>query len=379
MSMFSQIFKDISPCPYRVILVLRVRSIDGIPSIPDGYNPATWMLEITNPVAEQRIGRDFADIYTNSAEYREVEGAITRLSVPPPGSQPLKFSSVYSQDQLSQFLICLKKQNLVYWRSPRYNLVRLVFTTVCALLLGSVYWDVGNKRQVTDTTKGLFMVMGALYSACLFLGINNASSVQPIVSIERTVFYREKAAGLYAPTSYAAAQGLVELPYIVAQTILFGVITYFMINFERTASKFFLYLIIMFLTFTYFTFYGLMAVGLTPSQHMAAVVSSAFYSFWNLLSGFLVPKPRIPGWWIWFYYICPVAWTLKGIISSQLGDVETMIVEPTFKGTVKEYVSTVFGIDSDVTGLAVAVLIGFCILFFGVFTLSVKFLNFQKR
>jgi hypothetical protein len=32
----------------------------------------------------------------------------------------------------------------------------------------------------------LLVVMGALYSACLFLGVNNASSVQPIVSIERT-------------------------------------------------------------------------------------------------------------------------------------------------------------------------------------------------
>lgn len=50
------------------------------------------------------------------------------------------------------------------------------------------------------------MVMGALYSACLFLGVNNASSVQPIVSIERTVFYRERAAGMYSPFSYAAAQ-----------------------------------------------------------------------------------------------------------------------------------------------------------------------------
>ncbi|KAL1161231.1 hypothetical protein V6Z11_A07G119600 [Gossypium hirsutum] len=361
------------------ILINYFQRIDGIPSMPDGYNPATWMLEITNPVVEQRIGRDFADIYTNSAEYREVEGTITRLSVPPPGSQPLKFSSTYSQDQLSQFLICLKKQNLVYWRSPRYNLVRLVFMMVSAVLLGSVYWDIGNKRQVMDTTKCLFMVMGALYSACLFLGINNASSVQPVVSIERTVFYREKAAGLYAPTSYTVAQGPVELPYIAAQAILFGIITYFMINFERTASKIFLYLVIMFLTFTYFTFYGMMAVGLTPSLHMAAVVSSAFYSFWNLLSGFLVPKPRIPGWWIWLYYICPVAWTLKGIISSQLGDVETMIVEPTFKGTVKEYVSTVFGIDPDIKGPVVAVLIGFCILFSGVFIFSVKFLNFQKR
>ncbi|KAK5818388.1 hypothetical protein PVK06_023324 [Gossypium arboreum] len=372
------------------ILIDYFQSIDGIPSIPDGYNPATWMLEVTNPAVEQRTDRDFADIYQNSEQYREVEGSITRLSVPPPDSQPLKFSSIYSQDQLSQFLICLKKQTLVYWRSPRYNLVRLVFTMVCALIYGSVFWDVGNQRQVilviscfcvpkSHTTKGLFMVMGALYSSCIFLGVNNASSVQPIVSIERTVFYRERAAGFYAPISYAAAQGLVELPYILVQTILFGVITYFMINFERTARKFFLYLLFMFLTFTYFTFYGLMAVGLTPSQHTASVLSSAFYSLWNLHSGFLVPKPRIPGWWIWFYYICPVAWSLKGIISSQLGDVETMIVEPTFKGTVKEYVSTSFGIDVGMMGPTVAVLLGFCILFFSVFTLSIKFLNFQKR
>lgn len=57
------------------------------------------------------------------------------------------------------------------------------------------------------------------------------------------------------------------------------------------AGKFFMYLVFMFLTFTYFTFYGMMAVGLTPTQQLAAVVSSAFYSLWNLLSGFLIPKP----------------------------------------------------------------------------------------
>ncbi|XVE79409.1 hypothetical protein DITRI_Ditri14bG0056300 [Diplodiscus trichospermus] len=358
------------------ILIDYFQGISGIPSITDGYNPATWMLEVTSPAVEQRIGRDFADIYRNSAQYREVEDSIIRLSVPPSGSQPLKFSSTYSQNQLTQFLICLRKQNLVYWRSPHYNLVRLIFTTVCALIFGSVFWDIGSQR---DTTKGLMMVMGALYASCLFLGVNNASSVQPIVSIERTVFYRERAAGMYAPTSYAVAQGLVEVPYILAQTILFGVITYFMINFERTARKFFLYLVFMFLTFTYYTFYGLMAVGLTPSQHMAAVVSSAFYSLWNLLSGFLIPQPKIPGWWIWFYYICPVAWTLKGIISSQLGDVETMIVEPAFQGTVKQYIHTIFGIDPAMIGVSAAVLIGFCILFFGVFAFSLKFLNFQKR
>ncbi|KAI3434296.1 uncharacterized protein J3R85_006768 [Psidium guajava] len=323
------------------------QGINGITPIPSGYNPATWMLEVTTPAAEQKIGADFADIYRNSDQFREVEATIERLSVPPAGSKPLKF------DTIEDF-----------------------FTTVSALIFGSVFWDIGSRRE---SPQDLFMVMGALYASCLFLGVNNASSVQPIVSIERTVFYREKAAGMYSPLSYAAAQGLVEIPYVAVQTIMYGVITYFMVNFERTARKFFLFLVFMFLTFTYFTFYGMMAVGLTPSPHLAAVISSAFYSLWNLLSGFLVPKPNIPGWWIWFYYVCPVAWTLRGIITSQLGDVDTLIVGPSFKGSVKEYLEVSLGYDGGMIGVSVAVLIGFNLFFFAVFAFSVKVLNFQRR
>ncbi|KAL3740884.1 hypothetical protein ACJRO7_022072 [Eucalyptus globulus] len=353
------------------------QGINGITPIRSGYNPATWMLEVTTPAAEQKIGADFADIYRNSDQFREVEATIERSSVPPAGSRPLKFDTMYSQDKLSQFFICLWKQNLVYWRSPQYNAVRIFFTTLSALILGSVFWNVGSKRE---SPQDLFVVMGALYASCLFLGVNNASSVQPIVSIERTVFYREKAAGMYSPLAYAAAQGLVEIPYVVVQTIIYGVITYFMVNFERTARKFFLFLVFMFLTFTYFTFYGMMAVGLTPSPHLAAVISSAFYSLWNLLSGFLVPKPNIPGWWIWLYYICPVAWTLRGVITSQLGDVDTQIVGPSFKGSVKEYLEVSLGYGgSGMIGVSVAVLIGFNLFFFAVFAFSVKVLNFQRR
>ncbi|RWR92141.1 ABC transporter-like protein [Cinnamomum micranthum f. kanehirae] len=358
------------------IMINYFQEVEGVPPIPDGYNPATWMLEISTQACEEKIGQDFAALYRNSEQYREVEALIRSQSVPAAHSEPLKFPTKYPQNVITQFKACLWKQNLVYWRSPQYNAVRLFFTVFSALIFGSVFWDLGSKR---NTTKDLLTVMGALYSAALFLGVNNSSSIQPIVSIERTVFYREKATGMYSPFPYAAAQGLIEIPYIALQTVLYGVITYFMVNFERTAGKFFLYLVFMFLTFTYFTFYGMMAVGLTPSQHLAAVVSSAFYSLWNLLSGFLVPKPNIPGWWIWFYYICPVAWTLRGIISSQLGDVETQIVGPGFEGSVKEYLEVSLGYGPGMIGVSVAVLVGFSLLFFSVYAASIKVLNFQKR
>ncbi|KAK4854141.1 hypothetical protein QYF36_019571 [Acer negundo] len=87
----------------------------------------------------------------------------------------------------------------------------------------------------------------------------------------------------------------------------------------------------------------MMAVGLTPNLHFAAVISYAFYSLWNLVLGFLVAKPSIPRWWIWFYYICPVAWTMQGVITSQLGDVETIIKQPRFKGSVKVYLDVNLG------------------------------------
>lgn len=92
----------------------------------------------------------------------------------------------------------------------------------------------------------------------------------------------------------------------------------------------------------------------------------------------------IPGWWIWFYYICPIAWTLRGIITSQLGDVETKIIGPGFEGTVKEYLVVSLGFETKINGfsavgLSVIVLLGFILLFFGSFAVSVKLLNFQKR
>ena len=40
--------------------------------------------------------------------------------------------------------------------------------------------------------------MGSMYAAVLFLGVKILSVVQPVVAIERTVFYRERAAGMYS-------------------------------------------------------------------------------------------------------------------------------------------------------------------------------------
>jgi hypothetical protein len=122
------------------------QAIEGVPKIRDGYNPATWMLEITTPGAEQRLGRDFADIYHSSALFKEREALIADLEKPPPGTKPLAFDTVFSRSAFDQLRVCLWKNNWTYWRSPQYNTVRFFFTVVVALLFGTIFWDKGTKR-----------------------------------------------------------------------------------------------------------------------------------------------------------------------------------------------------------------------------------------
>jgi len=43
-----------------------VKALPGVAKITDGYNPATWMLEVTNFEEELALGVDFADIYLKS-------------------------------------------------------------------------------------------------------------------------------------------------------------------------------------------------------------------------------------------------------------------------------------------------------------------------
>lgn len=57
-----------------------------------------------------------------------------------------------------------------------------------------------------ENSNDLMTVIGAMYASVLFLGINNSATVQPAVAIERTVFYRERAARLYSVLPYAMAQ-----------------------------------------------------------------------------------------------------------------------------------------------------------------------------
>ncbi|KAK6264133.1 hypothetical protein SCA6_019567, partial [Theobroma cacao] len=353
-------------------------AIPGIPKIKETYNPATWMLEVSSVAVEARLGIDFAEHYKSSSLHQQNQALVEELSRPPQGAKDLYFTTQYTLSMWGQFKCCLWKQFKTYWRTPEYNLVRLVFTLVAALIVGSIFWRVGTKMK--DATQ-LTMITRAMYIAVMFLGVTNCQTVQPVVAIERTIFYRETAARMYSAFPYALAQVIAEIPYVLTQSSYYTLIIFAMINFKWTAKKFFWFLFVHFFTFLYFTFYGMMNVAITPNVHIAAILAAAFYSLFNLFSGFCIPRPRIPGWWVWYYWVCPMAWTIYGLITSQYGEDEHTIKVPGIlpDPTVKWYLKHHFAYHYDFMGAVAAVLVGFTVFFAFMFALSIKILNFQIR
>ncbi|GAQ91789.1 pleiotropic drug resistance protein [Klebsormidium nitens] len=360
-------------------LVEHFSAVRGVPQIRDGHNPSTWMLEVTTPGMEEKLGVDFAEYYKSSTLFKRNEDLIAKLSKPMEGASKLRFDSKYSRSFGVQFTACFWKNSRTYWQTPEYTGVRYFFSAGVALIFGSIFWDLG---QIRNTQQNVFNVMGAIYASVLFLGTSNASSVQPVFSKERAVSYRERGAGMYSPTAWVLALCAIEVPYVLVQTVLYSCITYSMINFEWTAIKFFEYMAVMFLTFLIFTYYGIMVVAATPGLALASIISSFFYSFWNLFAGFLIPLPRIPGWWVWYYYINPISWTLYGLIASQLGDVNDEYILETNGAkdkTVSEFVRSHLGFKHEYVPVALACLLGFVIIFFLLAVMAVRFLNYQKR
>lgn len=152
-----------------------MQSIEGVPKIKPGYNPAAWMLDITSLAEETRLGVDFADIYqrsnlfqsashlfpprnsesdlffrlltvVHSYNFRWNKDLVESLSKPSKNFKELKFSTKYNQSYFEQFIACLWKQNLSYWRNPQYTAVRFFYTVVISLMLGTICWRFGAKR-----------------------------------------------------------------------------------------------------------------------------------------------------------------------------------------------------------------------------------------
>ncbi|KAK9797350.1 hypothetical protein WJX73_000657 [Symbiochloris irregularis] len=359
-------------------LVEHFQSVEGVPKIAQGINPATWMLEISGRSTENNLGVDFSEIYDRSPLAKRTQDTIDSASQPKEGTQPLAFGSVYAQNFMSQMWICMQRSWITAWRNEDYNATRVYFTIILALLSGTIYWKLGSN---TTTEQTILNAMGAVFISSTFLAIVQCVLVQPVISVERAVMYRERAAGMYNVMAWFFGLVAVECFYLLIQSILFTCIVYFSAGFEKKAHKFFWFIFFQYTSLGYWVFYGALAVAATPNLIGAAVISAAFYGQSYLFAGFIMAEQNTPGWWVWVYWFNPVQWTLRGLLASQFGDIDDQTVELLTGGTStpKRFINDRLGFKESWLGYTVIVLVAWCLVLIVGVGFALQKLNFQNK
>nr|GEU52093.1 alpha/beta hydrolases superfamily protein [Tanacetum cinerariifolium] len=87
-----------------------------------------------------------------------------------------------------------------------YNIMPFDLPSLSSLLLYLVLFSLERVKDVKVKLEDLLSKLGTFHSAVVFLGALNQNAVHPLVALENTVFYRERAAGMYLLLPYALTQ-----------------------------------------------------------------------------------------------------------------------------------------------------------------------------
>lgn len=88
---------------------------------------------------------------------------------------------------------------------------------------------------------------------------------------------------------------------------------------------------------------------------------------------------KIPKWWVWCYWICPTAWSLNGLLTSQYGDLDKEILIFGEQKSVGSFLKDYYGFRHDRLSVVAVVLIAYPIIYASLFAYCIGKVNYQRR
>jgi len=297
---------------------------------PDFLTSMTSPLErYVRPGFEGKAPRtpdEFAAAWRNSTNYKALQDEIEEYKVSHPIDGPdaeafrasKKAQQAKGQREKSPFTLSFVQQvQLCLWRGfrrlmgdPSLTIGALIGNFIMCLVIASVFFN------LQLTTASFFQRGALLFFACLMNAFASALEILTLYA-QRPIVEKHARYALYHPSAEAVASMICDLPYKVANCIVFNVTLYFMTNLRREPGPFFFFLLISFVTVMTMSmmFRTIASASRTLSQAMvpAAIIILALVIF----TGFAIPLDYMLPWCRWLNYIDPVAYAFEALMVNE--------------------------------------------------------------
>jgi len=137
---------------------------------------------------------------------------------------------------------------------------------------------------------------------------------------DRALFMKERANGLYGPTSFIVANFITGIPYLFLIAMLFSVVAYWLSNFRPTAEAFFTWVMWLFLDLIAAESLVVLISSLIPIFVVALAGTAFANGLWMCTGGFMVsPQALNPFWRYVFHYIDYQSYVFQGMMVNEFG------------------------------------------------------------
>ncbi|KAL4905523.1 hypothetical protein BDW74DRAFT_17685 [Aspergillus multicolor] len=225
-------------------------------------------------------------------------------------AKQLPKNSVFTVDFLNQVKICVIRQYQILWGDKGTFIVKQLSTLIQALISGSLFYDAPNNSG------GLFVKSGALFFALLYNSLLAMSEVTDSFQ-GRPVLIKHKQFGLFHPAAFCLAQIAADIPVLIFQVSIFALPLYFMVGLDMDAGKFFTFWVLVFATTMAMTAVFRACGAAFRTFDAASKVSGFLISATVMYTGYMIRKPEMHPWFVWIYWIDPLAYGFDALLSNE--------------------------------------------------------------
>lgn len=181
---------------------------------------------------------------------------------------------------------------------------------VSGLILGSIFYNLDMDLIGAEERVGLFAFI-------LTFLLSTTVEALPVFLQEREILMKETSCGSYRVSSYAIANGLVYLPFLLILAVLFATPLYWLVGLNPSFLAFSRFLLLIWLILYTANSVVVCFSALVPNFIIGNSVISGVMGSFFLFSGYFVSEKGMPKYWIFMHYISLFKYPFEGLLMNE--------------------------------------------------------------
>ncbi|KAE8397213.1 ABC-2 type transporter-domain-containing protein [Aspergillus pseudonomiae] len=281
---------------------------------PPSKNVAEFILE-TAAKATKKDGRsiDWNEEWRNSEESRRILDEIQQIreerSKIPVAEKGVEYE--FAAPTWTQTVLLTERLFRQYWRDPSYYYGKLFVSVIIGIFNGFTFWMLDN--SISSMQNRMFSIFLIILIPPIVL-----NSIVPKFYINRALWEaREYPSRIYGWFAFCTANVVCEIPMAIVSALIYWLLWYYPVGFPTDSSSAGYVFLMSMLFFLFQASWGQWICAFAPSFTVISNVLPFFFVMVNLFNGIVRPYKDYPVFWkYWMYYVNPVTWWLRGVISS---------------------------------------------------------------